>query len=99
MIKSISINIVYVQKPPTPVSSTPITHPLYTNNPPPIEETGTYIPLQCSNEEQRLANNITRGVEALPKQPIPQEHIRIQLVLEGLQSRLLEVVPTAVSNT
>ncbi|XP_026808724.1 protein transport protein Sec31A [Rhopalosiphum maidis] len=83
-----------IQKPPTPVSSIPITHPLYTNNPPPIEEIGTYIPLQSNNEEQ-YSNNITQGVEALTKQPIPQEHVKIQVVLEGLQSKLLEAAPTA----
>ncbi|MCP6484567.1 hypothetical protein NL492_27565, partial [Klebsiella pneumoniae] len=33
--------------------------------------------------------------EALPKPPIPQEHIKIQVILEGLQSRLLETTPTA----
>ncbi|VVC27705.1 Hypothetical protein CINCED_3A002881 [Cinara cedri] len=83
-----------IQKPPTPVSSTPITHPLYTNNPPPIEEIGTYIPLR-NNDEQFSTNNITQGVEALPKQTIPQEHIRIQVILNEIQSRLLEAVPTA----
>lgn len=79
--------------------SAPITHPLYTNNPPPIEETGTYIPLQSNNNEEYLANNITQGIEALPKPSIPHEHIRIQVILEGLQSRLLEAAPTAVSNS
>lgn len=78
------------------MSSAPITHPLYTNNPPPIEEIGTYIPLRSNNEEQYLANNITQGVEALPK-PIPQEHVKIKVILDGLQSRLLEAAPTAVS--
>jgi len=68
---------------------------LYTSNPPPIEEIGTYIPLRSNNEEH-VFNNIPKGVEALPKQPIPQEHVKIQLVLEELQSRLLEVAPTAV---
>lgn len=37
-------------------------------------------------------------MEALPKLPIPQEHVRIQVILEGLQSRLLEAAPTAVSS-
>ncbi|XP_060863802.1 protein transport protein Sec31A [Metopolophium dirhodum] len=84
-----------IQKPPTPVSSIPITHPLYTNNPPPIEEIGTYIPLRSTNEEQYFNNNITQGVEALTKQPIPQEHVKIQVILDGLQSKLLEAAPTA----
>ncbi|KAE9536634.1 hypothetical protein AGLY_007036 [Aphis glycines] len=84
-----------IQKPPTPVSSIPITHPLYTNNPPPIEEIGTYIPLRSTHDEQYLNNNIKQGVEALIKQPIPQEHVKIQVVLEGLQSKLLEAAPTA----
>jgi len=79
------------------VSSIPITHPLYTNNPPPIEEIGTYIPLRSTNEEQYLNNNITQGIEALPKQPIPQEHVKIKVILDGLQSKLLEAAPTAVS--
>lgn len=80
------------------MSSIPIIHPLYTNNPPPIEETGTYIPLRSTNDEQYLNNNIKQGVEALIKQPIPQEHVKIQVVLEGLQSKLLEGAPSAVSN-
>lgn len=84
-----------IQKPPTPVSSIPIIHPLYTNNPPPIEEIGTYIPLRSTNDEQYLNNNIKQGVEAIIKQPIPQEHVKIQVVLEGLQSKLLEAAPTA----
>jgi protein transport protein SEC31 len=85
-----------IRKPPTPVSSIPITHPMYTNNPPPIEEIGTYIPLRSTNnEEQYFNNNITQGVEALTKQPIPQEHVKIQVILEGLQSKLLEAAPTA----
>lgn len=70
---------------------------MYTNNPPPIEEVGTYIPLRSNNDEQYLTNNIAQAVEALPKQPLPQEHVKIQIVLEGLQSRLLEVAPNAVS--
>jgi hypothetical protein len=88
-----------VQKPSTPVSTAPITHPLYTNNPAPIEEMGTYNQFQGSHEGQYSANNITQGVEALPKQPIPQEHVRIQVVLEGLQLRLLEAAPTPVSRS
>lgn len=81
------------------MSSNPITHPLYTNNPLPIEETGTYIPLRSNNEDQCFTNNITQGEEALPKQPIPPEHIKIQVLLEAFQSRLLEAAPTPVRIT
>lgn len=78
------------------MSSAPITHPLYTNNPPPIEEIGTYIPLRNNNDDQYLTKDILQGIEALPKKPIPQEHMKIQVILEGLQSRLLEIAPNAV---
>ncbi|XP_050520813.1 protein transport protein Sec31A [Daktulosphaira vitifoliae] len=80
------------KKPQTPVPSAPITHPLYTNNPPPIQEIGTYIPLQS---DQNTNNSTPECVEALPKPPIPHEHIRIKHIFEALQSHVLSMAPNA----
>ncbi|XP_050440594.1 protein transport protein Sec31A isoform X2 [Adelges cooleyi] len=82
------------KKPQTPVPSAPITHPMYTNNPPQIQEIGTYIPLRGDLNGQNNTTEISQGIEATPRQPIPQEHIRIKLILDGIQSRLLELAPS-----